>query len=246
MDRVCVRGCTIRGRHLVPHSEVEVCSGCLPVEAMRGSLLCEACVERLRRVISDAPDLVAHLRSMVDPRRSGWNFDRAKLSGRRAGSKLPMNTELVEAADETLAILTHFADVFGDEMDYTGRRSYPAGTGAVAAYDLARLPAWFLLDNLGWIVNDARVEGFVRAVLGPNADPEDWTIARALSRWPMFERARYAKVPCPQCNLRMIYRKPPRHHGDQLAYECRNPKCGWRPARSEYQDWVDEFEGAAS
>lgn len=230
----------------MPHSELEVCAGCLPVEAMQGALLCEACAAHLQRVLSDAPDLVAHLRSMVDPRRSGWNFDRVKLSGRSSGSKLPMNTELIEAADETLGILTHFADVFGDEMDYTGRRTLPAGSGSVAAYDAARLPAWYLLDNLGWIINDIRVEGFVRAVLGPNADPEDWTIARALGRWPMRDRARRAKAACPDCDLMTVLVKPPRHKGDRFVYECRNPKCGWRPSASEYEDWVDVFEGAVS
>lgn len=243
-DRVCLRGCVLRGRHLVPHGEHEVCSGCLPVEAMGGAYLCEACVVRLRRVLTEAPDLVAHLRSMVDPMRSGWNWDRPNLSRSPGGSKLPMNTDLIEAADETIGILTHFADVFGDEMDYSQRRHLEAGASAIEAYDAARLPAWYLLDNLGWIVNDLRVEGFVRAVLGPNADPEDWTIARALGRWPLRDRAKFAQSPCPECKLRMVMVKPPRHAWDRKAFECLNPKCGWRPPGSEYEDWVEHFEGA--
>jgi hypothetical protein len=229
----------------VPHPEGFACAGCLPVEAAHGAMLCESCVSRLRRVITEAPELVAHLRSMVDPLRSGWNFDREQLSRARGGSKLPMNTDLIEAADETVAILTFYADVFGDEMDYAGRRSLAAGTGAVAAFDAARLPAWYLLDNLGWIVNDLRVEGFARAALGPAADPEDWTIAQALGRWPLRERGRRAKAPCPVCDLMMVLVKPPRHAGDRLVYECQNPKCEWRPPTSEYDDWVVHFEGVA-
>jgi hypothetical protein len=228
----------------VPHGEGEICAGCLPVEALDGAMLCDACVKRLRRTITDAPDLVAHLRSMIDPRRSGWNFDRPSLSRSRGGSKLPMNTDMVEAADEVVGILTHFADVFGDEMDYSGRRRLEAGAGAIAGYDAAALPAFWLLEHLDRIINDVRVEGFARAVLGPMADPEDWTIAKALGRWPMRERARWAKPRCPQCKLRMVIAKPPRHAGDRKAYECMNPKCEWRPPRSEYENWVEYFEGA--
>jgi hypothetical protein len=243
-ERVCVRGCVLRGRHLVSHSEAEKCNGCLPVEAMGGAMLCEACVVRLRRVLTEVPDLVAHLRSMVDPLRSGWNWDRPRLSRSRGGSKLPMNTDLIEAADQTLGILTFFADVFGDEMDYSRRRHLAAGSGAIEAYDAARMPAWYLLDNLGWIVNDIRVAGFARAVLGPSADPEDWTIARALGRWPLRDRAKFAQAPCPECKLRMVMIKPPRHAWDRKAFECLNPKCLWRPPRSEYEDWEEHFEGA--
>ncbi len=244
--RVCIRGCAIPGRHLVPHDVGDRCSGCLPVDAVHGAMLCVDCVKRLRRVITDAPDLCAHLRSMIDPTRSAWNFDRAKLSGRPEFAALPLNTDVVEAADETLAILTYFAELFGDEMDYTGRHTFDAGTDSETAYHEARMPAWFLLDNLDRIVNDERVEGFARAVLGPNADPEDWTIARALARWPMRERARYSKVACPECDLKMIHRKPPRHQGDEPLYECRNPKCEWRPPVKEFETWVEYFEGEAA
>src|SRR5262249_54413134 len=156
----------IRGRHLVPHGEDDPCVGCLPVEAMSGSYLCEADGVRLRRVLNEAPDLVAHLRSRVDPLRSGWNVttlphhsggplvEHRSLGApkpathRSAGPKVPMNTDLIEAADAVLGILTYSATEFGDEMDYSNRHRLEAGAGPVAAYDAARMPAWYLLDNL--------------------------------------------------------------------------------------------------
>lgn len=243
MFRPCLRGCTVKGKHVETHPAGTKCPGCVPVDAADGAMICERCVSRLRSTLDEVPDVCAHLRSMVDPMRSGWNMDRDMISGPSSGPRPPLNVELVEAADEVLRIVVFYAEVFGDEMDYRGRHQFAAGVGSEDAYHAAKVPVGFLLANLGWIVNDRRVLGLCRAVLGPGADAEDWTVGRVLARWPLRERARFVLTPCPGCGLRTILGRPPRVFGGEKKFECVNPECGWVPPDDEAGLWAASFEG---
>ena len=97
-DRVCVRGCTVRDVHwatcvnnsaeeLAERSRAEaagevyapLCKGCAPRECRDGSLVCDTCFGRARALLSDAPDLLGRLRSLGDPSKSGWNWDRGEV-----------------------------------------------------------------------------------------------------------------------------------------------------------------------
>lgn len=232
-ERPCLRGCTFRDTGN-------------PVPALHGALLCGRCVRRLRNTLNEAPDLCAHLRAMVDPMRSGWNFDQESTGGRPASSsRPPMSDDLVDAADEVLGILTHFAELFGDEMVYRSRAFGP-GTDAVGAYHAARIPAGFLLERLDSIVNDGRVEGFARVVIDAPADEEPgeeitWTIAKALGRWPLRDSARWASQPCPSCAARYVRIRPPRDFGEPPVFWCTNPECDWDPVPHELALWADYF-----
>lgn len=78
-DRVCARGCTQRGIHYAtcadfgledaPAEEVtrERCGGCAPRPCRDGSLVCDRCFGRARHLLDDLPDLIARLRSVIDP-----------------------------------------------------------------------------------------------------------------------------------------------------------------------------------
>lgn len=267
-ERPCIRGCVYRGRHVhtcpeatgaarlihaIFGGDLRRCAGCEPVEAAHGALICERDIRALRRTIEDAPDLCTHLRSLVDPSKSTWNFTQAKptfdgqVSKRvPSESRPPTNTDIVEAADEVLGILAYWAEYFGDEMDYRGRRSFPAGVDSAEAFFLAKMPADYLLEHLAEIVNDRFVRLLCEKVLGPTADPEDWTIAEVARRWSMRERAKFSRMPCPGCELRMVLVRPPRREGDERSYECRNEACDWVMPEEERVTWMEYFEGVAA
>lgn len=237
-ERPCLRGCTFPEGDTVP--------------AEYGAYLCSRCIRRLRHAIIEAPDLCAHLRSMIDPMKSGWNFtqpeptyDGPTTKRPSSSSKPPMSADVVDAADEVLAILTYYAELFGDPMEYR-EHSFPAGADSVAAYYLARVPATFLVDRLPEIVADHRVDGFARAVLDASRDEEpeeeiEWSIAKAARRWPMHERDRWAREACPQCDTRMVRVRPPRVFGQPPLFWCVNESCAWEPEAHEQVLWADYF-----
>lgn len=70
-DRACIRGCMRRGEHFAECTDYGTtdgdCKGCVPSTAREGALVCNRCFYRVRRHLDDAPDLVAHLRSIADP-----------------------------------------------------------------------------------------------------------------------------------------------------------------------------------
>lgn len=77
-DRVCVRGCTRKGVHYATcgRSGAEwegiagACKGCAPRECREGSLICDGCFGRMRRLLDDAGDLLGRLRSIADPEKA--------------------------------------------------------------------------------------------------------------------------------------------------------------------------------
>lgn len=76
-DRVCLRGCTQRDVHYATcnaHGPTYAgefpCTGCAPRGCRDGSLICDKCFGRLRALLDDAPDLLARLQSLADPRKA--------------------------------------------------------------------------------------------------------------------------------------------------------------------------------
>ena len=260
-ERPCIRGCVYQGRHvhtcpeatgaarlsraIFGGSAVE-CTGCEPVPAAHGAMICDRDVRALRRVIGDAPDLCQHLRSLIDPMRA-QTYDREKLGGKPPSeSQPPMSADIVDAADEVLGILAYWAEYFGDEMDYRGRRAFPAGVDSEDAYYLANTPTCYLLAHLDEVVNDSFVRLMAEKVLGPTSDPDEWTIAKVLRRWPMTERAKWSPKPCPGCEMRTVQVRPPRRASDEREYVCKNQLCDWRMPEEERVQWMEYFEGVAA
>ena len=231
-ERPCIRGCTYRDSDDT-------------VPASHGSLLCDRCLQRLRRTLQDAPDLLGHLRSLVDPQKAQV-YDEEKPGGRPASSsRPPMSADLVDAADAVLETLVYWARYFGDTTDYKRWTSLPAGAGPVRSHGAADWAAQYLLMNLERIGNDSLVRLFAGAVLDVPRDPEpqehvEWTIAKALQRWPLEERPKFAKLPCPGCELRGVLVRPPRREGQERTYECKG--CGWVPPILERELWAMYFE----
>ncbi len=84
-DRVCIRGCVVKGVHYATCDDygetaqraqdavrigIAMCGGCAPRECREGSLICDKCFGRMRGLLDDAPDLLARLQSLADPRKA--------------------------------------------------------------------------------------------------------------------------------------------------------------------------------
>lgn len=192
-------------------------------------LLCDRCYGRLRRRLEQAPDVVAHLRSIADPLKAAV-YDRVIVQGSApAGSPAPVASDVLDA----VADIMH--TIHADDLT--------AGTASDAAYVRALGAVGYLLDNYDELANNAEgVLEWWRLVMSMELPerPEFWTITRALARWPLEERRRWAQQPCPECGLRSVKITPPRHKHARTWFECQ--KCGWK--KTELDDdglWAAAF-----
>lgn len=131
-ERACIRGCTVRDVHFATcenNSDYEIrrrnqaaesgevyvgpCKGCAPRECRDGSLICDQCFGRARALLSDAPDLLGRLRSLGDPSKSGWNWDRGEVI--RTSSPhppAPIGDDLIDAIHAVETAVRYFgADI---------------------------------------------------------------------------------------------------------------------------------------
>lgn len=263
-DRFCVRGCVHRGKHTalcnrpsidtpegrllaaIFGDQAEPCEGCEPREAYEGALICERCIRKTRRALEDAADLCGHLRTLIDPRKAQV-FDRENVNaGKAVDAPAPMNVSMVDAADQVIITLTWWAAYYGDVEDYrTVSSGFPSWITPEDTFDISDLPAQFLIAQLPTIANDAAVKGFTEKVIGWPAGDE-WSIAKAVKRFPMDQQAFYSKKPCPKCKTRMVWVTPARRFGGKVRYECRNPECEWSPTVMEHLVWVEYFENGVA
>lgn len=150
-DRACVRGCTQEGVHfaacpwdgLNPENPKHTalpwprCAGCAPVLARDGAMVCDRCYRRMRRHLSDAPDLVGRLRSLADPTSAMVYEDRSQARG--SGSvhaPEPVPVDLIDAAEDVMRSLRTWAVYVDPRSGVIG--GMPAGAGPLAAFDYAR------------------------------------------------------------------------------------------------------------
>lgn len=255
-DRVCVRGCFYPGQHLPncpdasPYSRLlyaivtkavpAKCGGCLPREAWEGALLCEGCIRRTRRVLEQAPDLCEHIRSMIDPLKSGWNFDRELVSGGGGEMPAPVKAALLDAGDYVIAKLTWYAEYFGDVNYGRFKDGWPSDVSPERAYQVTYWAAEYLIEKLPEIANDSAVLGFTEKVIGvPGGD--EWSVAKALGRFPIQDRATWSRTPCPECKKKTVKITPPRYQGGMVRYRCSG--CEWSPSILQQKRWDHYFEG---
>lgn len=104
-DRVCVLGCVREGVHYATcaasgpgYAGAFPCQGCAPRICREGSLICDRCFGRMRRLLDDAPDLLGRLRALADPARSTWNWDRpAPVKTVSTVAPAPVGDDLLDA-----------------------------------------------------------------------------------------------------------------------------------------------------
>lgn len=232
MTRACIRGCTIAGAHFASCADYGgdggTCRGCAPVEARHGVMVCDRCYGRLRRRLEDTPDLVAHLRSIVDPLKAQV-YDRAIVSGSGpSDAAAPVASDLLDATVDIMHVIGGYLGSGASSL-----KGYSQALGAIGR----------VLDGYDDIANDRDVFlEWWRLVMSASLEdhPDFWTITRALSRWPLEDRRKWASQPCPECGLRAVKITPPQNRYSRTWFACE--KCGWR--KTEIDDdglWAAAF-----
>lgn len=173
--RTCVRGCITfedsedgrrHPKHYAScvdfgHTEVTTCRGCVPREAADGALLCVGCIGRARRLLDDAPDLLARLRSIADPSKSGWNWDRDVIRTSQPHAPAPIGDDLFDAI-RTVEFAAWFFDrdasIYADEVKF--------------------------VDKLGALVLD-------RHTPDHDGVREAWSVQDAVDRWGVESKDRH-------------------------------------------------------
>ncbi|WP_221586063.1 hypothetical protein [Microbacterium sp. G2-8] len=188
------------------------CTGCAPVDARDGALVCHRCYGKLRRRLETAPEIAAHLRRLARTGGSAKRYDR-ESHGRMPRRMAPVDPDVLDALRDVLDTLnaTATADATPDEV-----------------HEIALGAAGAVLADYDAIVNDAGAFATWWQVTMPTQLPdwpEFWTIARAFARWPLEDRSGWAALPCPGCDLRMLRRIPPARAGVPEWYVCSS--CEW-------------------
>ena len=242
-DRPCMRGCVVRDAHFAACADFgladgeRTCAGCVPVSARDGAMICDRCYFRIRRYLDDAPDLVAHLRSITDPTKAAV-YDRVMVSSSKPIAPAPVQAELIDASADIVRTLRDWASHVTGKVD--GYRLVP-GAAADVTFDVAWGFAGTILDAFDEIANTVEIAALGDAILTRHpGEPDWWSIADASARWPLDDQARWATVPCPECDTKTVRVLPPRRPGRPMKYKCTS--CEWE-ADNKTDDglWGDVF-----
>jgi hypothetical protein len=187
----------------------------------------------MRAVLEAAPDLLAHIRTLVDPLKA-TQYDREPTSG-GAGRMAPppVPVELLDAGDEIMTILWRGsrAALRGEIPPW--RVVVPPGMGGAEIHGWSRMLVRSILADFDQFAASSMFGAFVEAVIGEPADKDGWTIAKALRRWGLREKPWWAVQPCPiaSCGLRSVRVTPPAVPGDATGYRCEG--CGWEAGEAD-------------
>lgn len=219
-DRACVR-----------------CTG----TALHGILLCHRCTDRIRDALDTAPDLIAQLGALIDPRRAQLYDQEALSRSKLVTGQAPMSVDLIDARDHIAASAVKWAKHYGDPREYLYySRGVPSTATPEAAAVMVRHAAEWVttaceLDNTDDVI------GLTRDLLGDPDDPTSWSVTRARARFMPPEKPGIVKGErCPGCTLHTIRRTPAGAHGEDVTYDCLG--CGWTPAPAEYEQYRSLFD----
>lgn len=217
---LCVIGlCFVRDQHAAPPPDPHDrdCPGCRPTRAEYG-LLCTRHRGRLARALIQAPDLVGHIRTELEP--SSTPSD-GQPRGHRA-PPAPVRLDAVDDADLVYAGVAQLAEAVADVLDLAGPEQPGAwrdhqgrilGVTSGHAVEAATLAAKWLHLRLDWLSAWPDIPEVF-------ADPDpayDFlggavrVIEAASARWPTASKARYIPgVVCPDCDRRgsLVYHPP--------------------------------------
>lgn len=222
-ERVCIRGCTVRGVHLdsCPDRDVAIasasCRGCQPASAAAGALICTTCFGRFRRVLSDAPDLLGRVRSLSGQAKAQV-YGPVKSSG-SVQSPEQIRSDELDALTELSANLGEWATMLEPAAWHPVLRSSWSAerVAAVTVDDVA-----VILRGLDAIANRrADVLGLAEAVLVVHTpDPESgaraWSLQDAMNRWGVERRDRHVHPGVDEDEGSVLEREPVREWHDPL------------------------------
>lgn len=262
-ERPCIRGCTHRGQHMPTCPEPKLaetyekawaagvrniayspkCSGCLPVQGRVAMMLCDRCYRRLRSMLEDAPDLLAHLRSIVDPMKAAV-YDKVMVSSSRKEMPAPVAADLIDASADIAKTLHEWAAFVDPTL--AGAPIELSRLDTAEVFDAADWWSMVILARLESLANRIEVRELADVVLTHHTgEPEWWSIADALTRYPLNDRPRYATAPCPECDTKSVWVSPPRRVGQDFRYVCK--ACDWEA--NDHDDdglWGNVFSGVAA
>lgn len=216
----CVIGlCFVRDQHVnpLPPDHDRDCWGCRPSRAEYGTL-CARHRGRMARALIQAPDLVGHIRTELEP--SGSTPD-GQPRGHRA-PPAPIRLNAVDDADLVYAGVAQLAEAVADVLDLTGPEQPGAwrdhlgrvlGVTPEHAVEATTLASRWLHVRLDWL---SAWDGIPEVFANP--DPEFDFLGGAIrvieatsARWPTASKARYIPgVVCPDCDRRgsLVYHPP--------------------------------------
>lgn len=249
----CARGCTQRGEHFAACPDYVsggpgTCRGCRPREAAEGSLICGRCFHRLKSMILATPDMLAHLRAMIDPLKAMVYDKDPGGGGARTHAPPPVPVELLDAADYITTLLWSAVEVI-EGRSPVGRMQVPVRAGVVVMHDFASHNARVIAEGLSALSARDEVVLFADAVIGRPASRDEWTLRTIFERWSLREEPWWAAQPCPvpACSLRAVKVTPPEFPGGETNYQC--VKCEWSAPHDDDGFWADVFtrrEGKAA
>lgn len=245
-DRPCIRGCVVRDAtmHLAACPDYGVdeptCGGCVPRNARDGALVCDRCYRQMRRALDDAPDLVAHLRSIADPTKA-MVYDRVLVSSSRPEMPAPVAADLTDASESIMRTLREWAGALVPGLRMGGMH---AGALAGETFQEAHYCAAVILDAIDELANDVTVKDLGDALLTRHdGEPDWWSVADVAARWRLEDRERWAQTPCPSCDLKTIRVRPPRPGSRVTQFRCMS--CDFE--KDDTDDgglWVEAFASA--
>lgn len=231
----CASGCTIRGEHTTACDHA-TCRGCLPRPIDDPRTICDRCEGALRHDLVAAPDLVAHLRTLLEPA-VGEPIEHLGKTAKHPTPPAPLNVSAVAAADDLHAQLASWVLLVIDERRVSGpswvgsivRPGTKRKTAGEVVYEdprvigvrdpasTARLVRW-LLPHTQWVAEQPWAADMVGEVT---------RLVRTLTaRWPTEERPTYLPVPCPACGCETLVRTAPRWEGAPVMISCYLVGCG--------------------
>lgn len=245
----CTVGCMRRGEHFAACDFYEggTCRGCVPRDAAEGSLICGRCFGRTRALLEAVPDLLGHLRSLIDPLKA-TRYDKEPGQVARLHAPPPVPVEVLDAADYLVTLLWATREVVEGRTP-VGRVLVPAGADAPGLVGWAVETLEPILDGLHGLSQRPEVVQLVRAVKGRPPSRDEWTVRTIAERYTLTEPPWWAAQPCPLCGLRAIKVTPPATPGDDTTYKCHAPACGWVAPEDVDGFWAEAFsrrEGQAA
>lgn len=224
------------------------CRGCVPRETVGDSLICGRCFGRTRGLLQAAPDMLAHLRAMIDPLKAVQYDKEPGGGGGRTHAPPPVPVEVLDAADFITTLLWSTVEVVRGRVPQ-GRMQVPVGADVAVMLDYAEAAVAEIVPALPRLSERDEIVALCDAVLGRPASRDEWTLRTVFERWSLREDPWWAAQPCPvpSCGLRAVKVTPPEFPGDETTYRCE--KCGWEAPQDSDGFWADAFsrrEGRAA
>lgn len=246
----CAHGCKRRGEHFAACESYGggggKCRGCVPRDAVPGTLICGRCFGRTRALVAATPDMLGHLRGLTNPLKATV-YDREPGGG---GGKLhappPVPVELLDAADFIITLLWAAVEVI-EGRSPSGRMQVPVAADAPGLVSYADDAVVKILAGLPALSERAEIAALVEAAIGRPASRDEWTLQTIFERWSIADEPWWAAQPCPVCGLKAIKVTPPATPGDETNYRCAS--CTWVAPDDVDGFWAEAFsrrEGKAA